>query len=79
MGVWQAERKLGESNEQACSGQEWVKPCKLLTDRTWPRSLCLREGGREPGGFPEAELGKARDRVPGCPGHLLPHTGKKLN
>lgn len=45
MGVWQAERKQGESNEQACSGQEWVKPCKLLTDRTWPRSLCLREGG----------------------------------
>lgn len=36
-----------QGNEQACSGQEWVKPCKLLADRTWPWSLCLKEGGSQ--------------------------------
>lgn len=86
LGLWKggdttALGRLGGSrngNEQACSGQqEWVKPCKLLADRTWPRSLCLKEGGSQ-----SASLRQSRVKLetePQCPGHLPPHTGKKLN
>lgn len=65
-----------EGTEQTCSGQkEWVKPCQLLGDRTWPWSLCLKEGGSQ-----AASLRQSRVKLetePQCPGHLLPHTGKK--